>query len=200
MAQNFREDIFDHKSIQQTDSNSCIVIYSPSINSLICSKSAQCSIYRPDNVSFYWSLARHCVVKWIPPPRYPACHSANNKSNKHGKRTSVCCFFCFFSFQFWMQTLWFRIHLLPQSCGTDSVCMKCYCTFQATHFWQSMKGYCFFFVLPLLHCLSFGVCFLVVCFFLSVLCLDCFQTGQDNVGEFDSRMALHMRRHDAPEG
>lgn len=129
------------------------------------------------SVSFYWSLGLHCVEKWIPPSRDPACHSSNNKSNKHGKRPVI-----FFFLHFWMQTLWFRIFSLHQSCGTHSGCMKCYCMIQTTHFWQSMKGYCFF-VLPLLHCLSFCV------FFFSLSCLDCFQTGTRQRGV--RKMALH---------
>lgn len=88
----------------------------------------------------------------------PATAQITNPTNM-AKDQFGCLFFFFF--HFWMQTLWFRIYSLHQSRGTDSGCIKCYCMIQTTHFWQCMKGYCFF-VLPLLHCLSFCVYFFFV--------------------------------------
>lgn len=63
--------------------------YSHSLHSHIYSKSAHSSTV--PRLSFYWFLDLHCVVKWILPSRDPACHSTNNKSNKHRQRP--VCFF-----------------------------------------------------------------------------------------------------------
>lgn len=101
--------------------------------------------------------------KWIPPSRDPACHSSNNKSNKHGKRPAFFCIF-FFVFHFWMQTLWFRIYSLHQSCGTDSGCRNATVQYKQPISDKAWKDIAF--------CSSFAS---VPLFFL-LLCLDCFQT------------------------
>lgn len=133
------------------------------------------------SASFLWCLGLHCVVKMI--SRDPACHSSNNKSNKHCKRL-------FFPF-----ILGCRLYDSEQSCGTDSGCIQSYCMIQTTHLWQSMTGYCLFFlfVSPSQY---LSLCFVLV-FFVSVSCFvlfampEIFLGTRQHGGERCARMALH---------
>lgn len=137
----FREDIFIRiclRTHRKGTVNQLNPAYSHSAHSHIYSKSTHSSVVA--RLSFYWSLGLHCVAKWIPLSRDPACHSTNNKSNKHRQRPV-----CFFFFHFWMQTLWVWIYSLHQSCGTNSVCMKCYCMIPTTNSDKAWKDIAFLF-------------------------------------------------------
>lgn len=120
-------------------------------------------------VSFYWSLGLHCAVKWR--SSLPAAQTTNPTNMAKDQ-------WVFFAFIFWMQTLWFGIYSLHQSC-----------TVQTTYFWQSMKGYCFFCSsfasLPFLWCLFLFFSFL---FFVMPVRL---QNRNENAEEWRVRMALH---------
>lgn len=150
--------------------------YSHSAHSHIYSKATHSSVVA--RLSFYWSLGLHCVAKWIPLSRDPACHSTNNKSNKHRQRPV-----CFFFFHFRMQTLWVWIYTLHQSCGTNSVCMKCYCMIPTTNSDRASKDIAFLFFCSTA---SPFMVFLFLCYASTV-----FKQEHDNVGEWCARMALH---------
>lgn len=126
------------------------------------------------SVSFYWSLGLHCVGKneFLLPEIQPATAQITNPTNMAKDQ-----WFIFFPLHFWMQTLWFRIYSLHQSCGTHSGCMKCYCMIQTTHFWQNIKAYCFF-------CSTFASLPLLLCIFFLCHAWTAFKQEQDNVGEW----------------
>lgn len=157
--------------------------YSHSVHSHLYSKSTHSSTVA--RLSFYWSLGLHCAAKWIPLSRDPACHSTNNKSNKHRQRP--VCFFIFSFLDadtmsldlFTAPVLWNRLSLYEMPLYDPN-----------NQFRQSMKGYCFFCssfaLLPLLLWRVYGVFFFFLCYASTV-----FKQEHDNVGEWCARMALH---------